>query len=89
MSASSMIHIRVDDDTKAEATRALAAMGLTVSDGVRLFLKRVVADQALPIEMKVPNAATRAAIEEARAIRAHRFTADALFHELDQTASQQ
>ena len=36
-------------------------MGLSVSEAVRLFLGRVVIDQALPLEMKVPNAETRAA----------------------------
>jgi DNA-damage-inducible protein J len=59
-------------------------MGLSMSDAVRLFLKRVVADQALPIELKVPNAETRAAMEEARTLRRARFaTADALFDDLN------
>jgi len=84
MSATTMIHVRVDDDIKVQATEALEAMGLSMSDAVRLFLKRVVAEQALPIELKVPNAETRAAIEEARAMRRARFdTAQALFDDLD------
>jgi DNA-damage-inducible protein J len=41
-------------------------MGLSVSDAVRIFLKRVVNDQAFPIELEVPNAETRAAMEESR-----------------------
>jgi DNA-damage-inducible protein J len=61
----SMLHVRVDDDTKKQATATLDAMGLSVSDAVRIFLKRVVADQAFPLELKVPNAVTRAAIAEA------------------------
>ena len=56
-----MLHIRVDDDTKEQATAALSAMGLTVSDAVRLFLRRVVIDQAFPLELKVPNAYGRVA----------------------------
>ncbi len=84
MSATTMIHIRIDDEIKAQATEALEAMGLSMSDAVRLFLKRVVADQALPIELKVPNAETRAAMEEARTLRRARFaTADALFDDLN------
>ena len=55
----SMLHIRVDDEIKAQATQTLAAMGLSVSDAVRLFLHRVVVDQAFPLELKVPNAETR------------------------------
>lgn len=71
--ATTMVHVRVDDETKAQATEALAAMGLSISDAVRIFLKRVVADQAMPLELKVPNAETRAAMAESRAIlRAHR-----------------
>lgn len=66
----SMLHVRIDDDTKEQATEALEAMGLSVSDAVRLFLKRVVADQAFPLELKVPNAATRAAMAEADEIAA-------------------
>ena len=61
----SMLHVRVDDDTKAQATEALAALGLSVSDAVRLFLRRVVVDQAFPLELKVPNAKTRAAMAAA------------------------
>jgi len=53
---SSMIHVRVDDDTKERATETLNALGLSVSDAVRLFLKRVVVEQAFPFELKVPNA---------------------------------
>jgi DNA-damage-inducible protein J len=84
---SSMLHIRLDSDLKAQATEALAAMGLTTADAVRLLFHRVVADQAFPLELKVPNAETQAAIEEGRAMmRAHslRFkTATALFDTLD------
>ena len=89
MAQSSMLHIRVDDETKIQATAALAAMGLSMSDAVRIFLKRVVNDQAFPLELKVPNAETRAAMEEARAMmkaRQARFkSTDALFDELERT----
>ncbi|RTL18000.1 MAG: type II toxin-antitoxin system RelB/DinJ family antitoxin [Rhodocyclaceae bacterium] len=87
MAQSSMLHIRVDDETKIQATAALAAMGLSMSDAVRIFLKRVVNDQAFPLELKVPNAETRAAMEEARAMmkaRQARFeSTDALFDALE------
>jgi antitoxin component of RelBE/YafQ-DinJ toxin-antitoxin module len=32
-------------------------MGLSVSDAVRILLKRVVSDQAFPLELKVPRRA--------------------------------
>lgn len=87
MAQTTMLHVRVDDDVKVQATKALAAMGLSVSDAVRLFLKRVVTDQAFPLELKVPNVETRAAMEESRKMmkaRVARFeTADALFYDLE------
>ncbi|NMM27200.1 MAG: type II toxin-antitoxin system RelB/DinJ family antitoxin [Glaciimonas sp.] len=86
----SMLHVRVDDETKAQATQALAAMGMTVSDAVRLFLRRVVVDQAFPLELKVPNEETRAAMEESRAMLTSRrtgfATANALFDDLEKNS---
>ncbi len=83
----SMLHIRVEDDIKDQATLALTAMGLTMSDAVRLFLRRVVVDQAFPLELKVPNAETLSAIEESRVMmskRKARFSdADALLADLE------
>ncbi|AKU11184.1 damage inducible-like protein, anti-RelE antitoxin [Azoarcus sp. CIB] len=92
MSHSTMLHVRVDNEIKTQASEALAAMGLSVSDAVRILLKRVVNEQAFPLELKVPNARTREAMEEARAMvkaRAARFdTADTMIDDLE-TARQQ
>ena len=89
----SMLHIRVDDDIKEQATAALATMGLSVSDAVRLFLRRVVVDQAFPLELKVPNAETQAAMNESRAMMASRrngkgrfASSDELFADLDKNS---
>ena len=74
---SSMLHVRLDNELKAKATEALAAMGLTASDAVRLLFHRIATDQAFPLELKVPNAETRAAMAEAQDIIASgkaRFT---------------
>lgn len=86
----SMLHIRVDDDIKEQATQALTAMGLSMSDAVRLFLRRVVVDQAFPLELKVPNAETQAAIAESRSMmtkRKARFAdAEALLTDLEENS---
>jgi DNA-damage-inducible protein J len=66
--AKSMPHIRMDEKMKAEGMAALAAMGLTAADAVRLLFHRIVADQDFPLELKVPNAETRAAMAEAKAM---------------------
>ena len=88
MAHSSMLHVRVDDEIKAQAGEALAAMGLSVSDAVRILLKRVANDQAFPLELKVPNAETRAAMEEAdeffkKGGTSHFDNADDMFAELE------
>ena len=90
MAASTMVHVRVDEDIKAQAAQTLAAMGLTVSDAVRVFLTRVVADQELPFAIKAPNASSRTAIAQAEQIiktRRARFTSkDALIDDLEKAA---
>jgi DNA-damage-inducible protein J len=75
-----------------QADDALAAMGLSVSDAVRILLKRVENDQAFPLELKVPNAQTRAAMEESRdmakARTARSNSADALIDDLEKAREQ-
>lgn len=44
----SMLHVRVDDQLKAEAADALSGVGLTLSDAVRILLTRVAAEGGLP-----------------------------------------
>jgi len=91
-SSSSMLHVRLDDDLKAQATEALAAIGLSTSDAVRLLFHRIVADQAFPLELKVPNAETRAAMAEAEEIvkkgKARFATAEELFADLEKAGRQ-
>ena len=58
---------RIDREVKEEAATVLAAMGLTVSDAVRLLLTRVAREKALPFAPLVPNDETIAAMKEARA----------------------
>ena len=65
---SSMLHVRMDDDLRTNALAALSSMGLTASDAVRMLFHRIVADQAFPLELKVPNDTTLAAMAEADAI---------------------
>jgi len=56
--STTMVHARVDEKTKQRAAKTLAAMGIFVSDAVRMMLIRVVAEKALPFDVKVPNATT-------------------------------
>lgn len=90
MASTTMVHVRVDEQIKAQATETLAAMGLSVSDAVRIFLMRVVADKQMPFALKVPNVETRTAMIEAdeiaRARRARFETASELFDDLEKNS---
>ena len=83
----SMLHVRIEERVKEEATATLASIGLSVSDAVRLLFHRIIADQAFPLELKAPNAETRAAMAESdeimRSGRPRFANADALFADLD------
>jgi len=66
MTANAVVRARIDEQTKEEATVVLAAMGLTVSDVLRMLLVRVAKERSLPFEPLTPNAATIKAMREAR-----------------------
>lgn len=81
--ATTMVHIRVDEKVKEKAAKTLAAMGLSVSDAVRVLLVRVAAEKALPFEVKVPNATTVRAMEAADRGKGKRFkSVGALYKDL-------
>lgn len=61
------VRARIDANTKARATDALSAMGLSVSDAIRLLMLRVADERRLPFAVKAPNATTRRAIAELEA----------------------
>ena len=68
MTATATLNVRIPSALKVEAARILDAAGLTLSDAIRMTLKRIVAERRLPFdpfaEVKIPNAETRAAIDE-------------------------
>jgi len=51
----SMLHVRVDDQLKAQASDALAGVDLTLSDAVCILLTRVVTEGGLPVGLASPR----------------------------------
>jgi DNA-damage-inducible protein J len=81
--ASTMMHVRIDEKVKRKAEKKLTAMGLSLSDAVRLLLVRVAAENALPFDVRVPNATTVKAMKAADKGEGRRFkSAKALFKDL-------
>jgi len=74
MSSDSVVRARIDSDTKARATASLDAMGLSVSDAIRLLMLRIADEQRLPFSVQVPNAKTVKAMEELKAGKGKHFS---------------
>ena len=72
--STTMVHVRIDQRVKDKATKALATMGLSVSDAVRMMLVRVAAEKALPFDVRVPNPTTVKAMEAADRGEGRRFS---------------
>jgi DNA-damage-inducible protein J len=73
MAAIDVVRARIDTGLKKEATAVLSAMGLSVSDAIRLMLVRVVSDKALPFDVRIPNAETQAAMRDIQQGNVTRF----------------
>ena len=58
------IRARVDSKLKANAEAVLHKLGLTASDAIWLFYRQIALRKGLPFDVKLPNAATRQAIQE-------------------------
>ncbi|MDM8536681.1 type II toxin-antitoxin system RelB/DinJ family antitoxin [Desulfobacterales bacterium HSG17] len=84
MSQNDIVRARIDADTKAKATLALDAMGLSTSEAIRMFFIRIAEEQRLPFDVKVPNTTTQAAIKELEAGKGNAFSSvDSLMNDLN------
>jgi DNA-damage-inducible protein J len=81
--ADTYVRARIDADTKERAAAALDAMGLSVSDAIRLLMLRVADERRLPFEINAPSASSRQALAEIAAGKVARFaTVDDLMADL-------
>jgi DNA-damage-inducible protein J len=60
--ADTYVRARIDASTKERATAALDAMGLSVSDAIRLLMLRIADEHRLPFEVKAPSKSSRQAL---------------------------
>ena len=71
--ADTYVRARIDRATKNRASDALEAMGLSISDAIRMLMLRIADEKQLPFSVKVPNAKTKKAIVELEAGKGKRF----------------
>jgi len=67
MSKTETIRARVEPELKDRAEAVFDTLGLSPTEAITLFYKQVALNQGLPFEVKIPNAETREAIQQARA----------------------
>lgn len=80
--AATMLHIRVNREIQQQAAMALAELGTSVSDAVRMLLLHLATEKSLPFKM-VPNPATVKAMRAVSRGHGKRMNcASALFKEL-------
>jgi DNA-damage-inducible protein J len=79
------VRARIDTATKKRAADALEAMGLSISDAIRLLMLRVAVERRLPFEIKVPNSRTKKAIAELEGDKGKHFDdIDSLLEDLNE-----
>lgn len=71
--ADTYVRARIDTGTKERAAAALEAMGLSISDAIRMLMLRVADERCLPFEVKAPNTVTQQAMTELEAGKGSKF----------------
>ena len=66
MTLDSTVRARVDSGLKNEVEVIFHELGLSTSQAITLFLKKVKMERGIPFELKIPNSTTLKAMEEAK-----------------------
>lgn len=56
------VRARIEPELKQSAESVLAQLGMSLSDAIRIFLSQVSLRQEFPVELKIPNRTTLAAM---------------------------
>ena len=75
--ADTYVRARIDSATKERAADALDAMGLSISDAIRLLMLRIADEHRLPFEVKAPSASSRSPSGDGERIARHQYVAAA------------
>ena len=78
------VNARIEPRLKTQAETILLRVGLTSAEAIRLFYRQICLNKGLPFSVKIPNKRTIAAIEEAKAGKAHKAkSVTQIFEDLD------
>ena len=70
--STSLVEVRVDDETKNQAAAICEELGIDLPTAIRMFLKRTVLQNSIPFSMTLPNREYQAT----RAVRAMQQLSD-------------
>ena len=65
MAKTEMIRARVEPGLKHRAEEVLRELGLSATDAITLFYKQVAMRRGLPFDVRIPNADTTEALQQA------------------------
>ena len=60
------VHSRIHPDIKERAENILLRLGLSPTEAIRIFYTQITLRNGLPFEVEIPNATTRASLEDSR-----------------------
>ena len=66
MSLNATVRARVDESLKFNAEHILKEIGLTTSQAINIFLKKIVSEHGIPFELKVPSDRLKTAMQESK-----------------------
>jgi DNA-damage-inducible protein J len=66
MAKTEMIRARVEPGLKREAETLFSELGLTTTEAITLFYKQVTVHRGLPFDVRLPNAETIEALQQAQ-----------------------
>ena len=69
MSQTAVVRARIEPGMKKKAERIMASVGLNPTAAIRLFYARIIGEKGIPFPIRIPNAASRAAMRDIEAGR--------------------
>ena len=67
MALTETVRVRIDAELKHNVEQILSQLGMTTSQAINLFMKKIERERGIPFELKLPNDEILKAIEEAEA----------------------
>ena len=65
MALNDVVRARIDENVKKNAEDIFGEIGLTTSQAINIFFKKVISERGIPFELKVPSDRLKHSIKEA------------------------